>query len=486
MLETLVDFGPIEDRSKDIIKVIGVGGGGCNAVNNMYREGIANVTFAVCNTDSQSLKGSPVPVKIQLGESGLGAGANPELGRKEAENTVSQIRKLFDDNTKMCFVTAGMGGGTGTGAAPVVAAIAKNCGVLTIGIVTIPFFFEKRNKIIKALKGVEEMRKSVDALLIVNNERLCDIYADAEITIKDAFKAADRILSDATKSISELITLEGIINLDFRDVETTMRGGGGAIMAIGRASGERRVEKAIINALDSPLLYGSDISKAKNILFNIYTGDKTPLFVREMQEIDAFMYELDPNIDVIWGTSDDNTLGDDAKVIILATGLDNEIVPTPPEASDAEKDQTYYEEVVAKLYREALPGHPTLVAKEGRRPEKATAPTYTFTATEISEDTDYQRDITKEEKRQISDEPAEASETTGRSAEPAAPPATGQTAGATPLPRNEAPAANAEGHAQATTEPGEWRKSKSPSFVERLRNSLRTSIDNMNRTLYED
>ncbi|WP_443731083.1 cell division protein FtsZ, partial [Segatella buccae] len=279
MMTDILDFGPVEDLSKEIIKVIGVGGGGCNAVNNMYREGIENVAFVVCNTDSQSLANSPVPVKILLGQSGLGAGANPELGRREAENTKEQISSLFDDNTHLCFITAGMGGGTGTGAAPVIASIAKSKGILTIGIVTIPFFFEKRNKIIKALKGVEEMRRNVDSLLIVNNERLCDIYSDAQITVKDAFKTADRILSDATKSISELITVEGNINLDFRDVETTMQGGGGALMAIGRAKGERRVEKAILNALDSPLLYGSDISKAKNILFNIYTSEKAPLFV---------------------------------------------------------------------------------------------------------------------------------------------------------------------------------------------------------------
>lgn len=348
-----LDFGPIEDQSKKIIKVVGVGGGGCNAVNNMYREHIVNVSFAVCNTDSQSLAESPVPVKIQLGNSGLGAGANPELGRKEAEFTKDQISKLFDDHTKLCFITAGMGGGTGTGAAPVIAGIAKSKGILTVGIVTIPFYFEKRNKIIKALKGVEEMRRNVDSLLIINNERLCDIYADANTTVKEAFKSADRILCDATKSISELITVEGNINLDFRDVETTMHGGGGALMAIGRASGEKRVEKAILNALDSPLLYGSDISKAKKILFNIYTSEKSPLFVKELQEIDAFMYELDPNIDVIWGTSDDNTLDQDAKVVILATGLDNEFLPA--KENHETEGQEYYEQVIGKLYKENAP-----------------------------------------------------------------------------------------------------------------------------------
>ena len=177
-------------------------------------------------------------------------------------------------------------------------------GILIIGIVTIPFYFEKNRKIMKTLKGVEEMRKNVDSLLIINNESICDVYADSELSIKDAFKAADNILCNAAKSISELVTIEGSINLDFRDVETTMREGGGAIMAIGRARGGRRVEKAIVNALESPLFYGSDISNAKKILFNIYTSEDKPLFVSEMREIDAFMYGLNPNIDVIWGTSD--------------------------------------------------------------------------------------------------------------------------------------------------------------------------------------
>lgn len=357
MNSTALDFGPVEDKSKEIIKVIGVGGGGCNAVNRMYNEGIENVSFVVCNTDSQSLAKSPVPVKLQLGKTGLGAGAKPELGRSEAINTKEQIEKLFDDNTKMCFVTAGMGGGTGTGAAPVVAGVAKSKGILTIGIVTIPFFFEKRPKIIKALRGVEEMRKNVDSLLIVNNERLCDIYSVSKTAVKEAFRAADRILSDATKGISELITVEGTINLDFRDVESTMRGGGGAFMAMGRANGERRVEKAIIDALDSPLLYGSDITKASRILFNIYTSNKAPLFVSEMQEIDSFMYELNPNIDVIWGTSDDDTLDEDAKVLILATGLDNEFTIQGAEEASADENK-YYDQVIAKLYKEPMPNAP--------------------------------------------------------------------------------------------------------------------------------
>lgn len=348
---TPLDFGQAEDTTKNIIKVIGVGGGGCNAVKNMYAEGIINVSFAVCNTDSQSLSKSPIPVKIMLGKSGLGAGANPEVGRAEAQNTQEDIKRLLDDGTKMVFVTAGMGGGTGTGAAPVIAGIAKSMGILTVGIVTIPFYFEKKKKIVKALQGVEEMRKNVDALLIVNNERLCDVYADSEITVKDAFKLADKVLSDATKSISELITVEGTINLDFRDIETTIKSGGGAIMAMGRASGEGRVQNAILNALDSPLLYGSDISNAQRILFNIYTSSKHPIFVREMREIDAFFDELNPDIKVIWGLSDDDSLDEDAKVTILATGLNNELAD---EIQDnpvtTTKDEDDYQRIIDKLY----------------------------------------------------------------------------------------------------------------------------------------
>ena len=353
MNEILPDFIlPVEDKMQGIIKVIGVGGGGCNAVRNMYNEGVDGVTYAVLNTDSQSLSRSPVPVKLLLGTSGLGAGANPDKGKAEAETNVSDIERLLSDGTKMVFVTAGMGGGTGTGAAPVVAGVAKKMGLLTVGVVTIPFYFEKKRKIIKALKGVEELRKNVDALLIVNNERLCDVYADSDLSVKDAFQRADNILMDAVKGISELIVMpsDGGIKSDFRDVETTMKNGGGAIMAMGRASGDHRVEKAIVNALDSPLLYGNDIGRAKRILFNIYASDEHPIFVRELQEIDDFFDQLDPNIDVIWGTATDDSLGEDAKVTILATGLEDEL------RSEVEKDvhrddDDFYEDLIPKLYK---------------------------------------------------------------------------------------------------------------------------------------
>lgn len=335
-----------DDAMQGIIKVIGVGGGGCNAVANMYNEGIAGVTFAAVNTDSQVLSKSPVPQKLVMG--GLGAGGNPTKGREEAEKARDSIKALLNDGTKLAFVTAGMGGGTGTGAAPIVAGIAKEMGILTVGIVTIPFFFEKQEKIIKALRGVNEMRKNVDALLIINNERLCDVYADTAIPVKEAFRRADKILSDAARSIAEIVTVEGDINLDFRDVESTLRGGGGAIMAMGRGKGELRVEKAIIDALDSPLLYGNDISKAKRILFNVYTSEEHPLLITEMSEVDAFMAELDPSISVIWGVSDDNTLGEDAKITILASSF--ELGGSELGKFD-QSDDSFFENLVPELYR---------------------------------------------------------------------------------------------------------------------------------------
>ncbi|MBS5526934.1 MAG: cell division protein FtsZ [Prevotella sp.] len=369
--EDILDFGPVEDRMQDIIKVIGVGGGGCNAVRNMYDDNISGVTLAVCNTDSKSLAPSPVPVKILLGE-GLGAGGKPEIGRSEAEKNIADIEHLLNDGTKMVFITASMGGGTGTGSAPVVASVARKMGMLTIGIVTIPFRFEKKQKIIRALRGVDEMRKNVDAILIINNERLCDVYADTTISVKESFARADNILKDAVKGISELITVNsnGGIDLDFRDVETTMRDGGGAIMAMGRASGEKRVERAISNALHSPLLYGSDISHAKRILFNIYSSDDAPIMVPEMQEIDEFFDSLNPYIEVIWGISSDNTIGEDAKVTILATGMEanNDI-------DEELKDDAYYESLISKLYKpikkdvEEPAPEPTFVVTQAPEPE---------------------------------------------------------------------------------------------------------------------
>ena len=384
MADGMIDFvAPIEDKMQGIIKVIGVGGGGCNAVRNMWNDQISGVTYAVCNTDSQSLSRSPVPVKIMLGESGLGAGANPELGRSEAEANVADIEKLLSDGTKMVFVTAGMGGGTGTGAAPVIAGVAKKMGLLTVGVVTIPFYFEKKKKIIKALKGVDELRKNVDALLIVNNERLCDVYADSDLSVKEAFQRADNILMDAVRGISELITMpsDGGIKSDFRDVETTMKNGGGAIMAMGRASGDHRVERAILDALDSQLLYGNDIGKAKRILFNIYASDEHPIFVRELQEIDDFFDQLDPNIDVIWGTATDDSLGEDAKVTILATGLEDELRSEVEQDSHHNTDD-FYEDLIPLLYKPVEKKISDVIAQDQELPFEVEPATEMESATE--------------------------------------------------------------------------------------------------------
>ncbi len=330
MMDEIVQFDFPTDSPK-IIKVIGVGGGGGNAVKHMYRQGIHDVTFVLCNTDSQALKRSDIPTQIQLGRKttqGLGAGNDPSVAREAAMESIEEIKSLFNDGTQMVFVTAGMGGGTGTGAAPVVARTAKEMGMLTVGIVTIPFLFEKKKKIIQALEGVEEMRKSVDALLVINNERLREIYTDGMTTLKEAYAKADDILAIATKSIAEIITIEGTINLDFRDVRKILKDGGVAIMSTGAARGEKRLKNAIENALHSPLLNNNDIVNAKKILFNIAANEqKAPILIDEMSEIDAFMDSLDPNIEVIWGQADDSTLDDEVKFTLIATGFGASSVP---------------------------------------------------------------------------------------------------------------------------------------------------------------
>ncbi len=352
MEEKLLEFISAEElqKEKKIIKVVGVGGGGCNATSNMYKENIKGVTFCVCDTNTNSLNESPVPCKILLGNTGLGAGGEPKRGRQEAEQNLADLKRLFSDGTQMVFVTAGMGIGTGTGAAPFVAGVAKEIGLLTIGIVTLPFYFEKRRKIMKALMGLEEMRKNVDALLIINNQQICRVYNGDHIPMTEAFEKADQVLCDATRSISELITITGKIDTDFRDVESTMRDGGGAIMAMGRASGQYRVKRAFEDALHSPLLYGSDIDNAKRILFNIYTSGEAELFVDEMDEIDAFTESLNPDIEVIWGIAKDESLGQDAKVTILATGFENRLWDEEKMKEQDLTDGEYLNMVIEQLY----------------------------------------------------------------------------------------------------------------------------------------
>ena len=326
-----------------IIKVIGVGGGGSNAVHNMYRKGIHNVSFAVCNTDLQAMQNSPIPKKVQLGieiTEGLGAGNDPVVARKAAEESREEIERLFDDGTKMAFITAGMGGGTGTGAAPVVAEIARSKGILTVGIVTIPFKFEMAGKIKQALRGVIEISKHVDALLVINNQRLIDMFP--KISVSEGFKKVDEVLTTATKSIAEIITARGDINLDFRDVKKILKNGGVAIMSYGIESGEKRVERAFYKALHSPLLNNNDIHKSKKILFNIYENPNTPILVEEMGEVNTFMSQFtNENIEVIWGYSKDNSLEDgQVKVTVLASGFGMKNIPDmEPEVRAIEREE---------------------------------------------------------------------------------------------------------------------------------------------------
>ena len=318
----LLDFGEPE-KENSIIKVIGVGGGGGNAVNHMYREGIHDVTFVLCNTDNQALNDSPVPVHLQLGKEGLGAGNRPEKARAAAEESLEDIKKVLSDGTRMAFITAGMGGGTGTGAAPVIARISKEMGILTVGIVTIPFRFEGDRKIDQALDGVEEMQKHVDALLVINNERLREIYP--ELTVLDAFGKADDTLSVAAKSIAEIITVHGLINLDFNDVKTVLKDGGVAIMSTGYGEGEGRVRKAIDDALNSPLLNENDVFNSKKILLSIsFSGGKDgkeSLMMEEMNDVNDFMGKFGNDFEIKWGLATDPELGKRVKVTILATGF---------------------------------------------------------------------------------------------------------------------------------------------------------------------
>ena len=295
-------------QSSCIIKVIGVGGGGGNAVNHMYKEGIHDVAFVVCNTDSKALEQSPVPVKLQLGHEGLGAGNRPQKAREATEESLAEVQAMLNDGTKMVFITAGMGGGTGTGAAPLIAKVAKDMDILTVGIVTIPFRWEGDKKIDQALDGVEEISKNVDALLVINNERLSEIYS--ELSLDDAFDRADDTLSIAAKSIA-----------DFNDVKTVLKDGGVAIMSTGYGEGENRVTAAIQNAQHSPLLNNNDIFKSKKVLLNIAYSSKKKLMMNEMAEVQEFMNRFNRDFETKFGIAIDESLEDQVKITLLATGF---------------------------------------------------------------------------------------------------------------------------------------------------------------------
>jgi cell division protein FtsZ len=314
----------LPSHHKSIIKVIGVGGGGSNAVNHMYSQGIKDVEFIVCNTDVQALSGSPIPNKLQIGiglTDGLGAGANPERGKNAALESKEEIRELLSNNTKMVFITAGMGGGTGTGAAPIIAKLAKELDIVTVGIVTAPFGFEGKKKILQAEQGIAELRMYCDTVLVILNDRLRDIYGN--LSIREAFAKADNILTTAAKSIAEIITVTSDVNVDFEDVKTVMKDSGAAVMGSGIASGEGRGTRAVEEALSSPLLNNTDITGAKKILLSIMYGPDAELRMDELSEIaDYIEARAGLEQDTIWGQGVDPELGDSIRVTVIATGFE--------------------------------------------------------------------------------------------------------------------------------------------------------------------
>ncbi len=373
-LDNAQDFYTAGPAHRVYIKAIGVGGGGNNAVDHMFKTGIKEVSFVNINTDRQALEHSKVPMRMEIGD-GLGAGGDPDVARRYAEESADKIATLFDDETQMVFVTAGMGGGTGTGAAPVVARIAREKGMLTIGIVTIPFLFEGKWKIRQALAGADEMAQHVDSLLIINNERLSEIYGDLDFI--NAFGKADDTLTVAARSLSEIITSTGHINLDFKDINATLRNGGAAIISSGYGEGEHRVTKAIEDALNSPLLKNRDIMGSKRLLFNLYfSREATNSFlISETQEITDFISSINPDVKVIWGVGFDESLGDKVKMTILATGFDVTIKDSDNErkAADVKKD-------------EKKSGGDTIIFTPSRDTETTPPPTSTIDERRITEE----------------------------------------------------------------------------------------------------
>lgn len=340
---------PLEGLTEDsIIKVIGVGGGGCNAVNYMHRQGLKDVSFLVCNTDRQVLLKSSVPSKLQLGP-GLGAGGDPETARQYAEESKEHIREALNDGTQMLFLAAGMGGGTGTGASSVVAEVAQEMGILTVGIVTIPFAFEGKKKIVKAMTGVARLAKHVDALLIINNEKLKQIYPD--LNLLNAFSKSDDVVCNAARAIAEIITVPGYINTDFADVRNTLRKGGVAIMNVGRASGENRITNAINDALNSPLVNTNDVHGAERILLQFYCSTEHAIVMQEIDQINEFVQEVGDDIEVQWGASLDESLGEDVRVTIIATGYKVDGLPT----EEAEEGKKTIDEAIEENYPPQTP-----------------------------------------------------------------------------------------------------------------------------------
>ena len=317
-MENMLKFDLPKNQSS-IIKVIGVGGGGSNAVSHMYNQGIEGVDFFICNTDAQSMEISPVPTKIQLGSKGLGAGSVPAVGKESAIENIEDIKQILEKNTKMLFITAGMGGGTGTGAAPVIAEAAKELGILTVGIVSLPFLFEGRKRKLQADAGIEELRKHVDTLLTISNDKLREVHGDLKLS--EAFQKADNILTVAAKGIAEIITVTGYINVDFEDVKTVMKESGTAIMGSGIAEGENRATDAVEQALASPLLNDNHIKGADNILLYIASGDEEITMDEVMEITDFIQEESGQNAEIIWGNGKDSSLENSISVTLVATGF---------------------------------------------------------------------------------------------------------------------------------------------------------------------
>ncbi|MCR5180927.1 MAG: cell division protein FtsZ [Bacteroidaceae bacterium] len=378
----------LQVNNPSIIKVVGVGGGGGNAVTHMYNEGIHDVTYVLCNTDNKALTDSPVPNKLQMGE-GLGAGNKPEKGRQAALESIDQIKQLFTDGTRMAFITAGMGGGTGTGAAPIVAQCAREMDILTVGIVTIPFRFEGHRKIDQALDGVEEMSKHVDALLVINNERLREIYP--ELTVLNGFAKADDTLSVAAKSIAEIITMRGIINLDFQDVKTVLKDGGVAIMSTGYGEGENRVTKAFQEALHSPLLNNNDIYNSKKVLFYISfsrTNETDQLTMEEMNEVNDFMARFQmETLETKWGMGIDDSLGNKVKITLLASGFGLQNIPGMEDLERKHSREEEEEERKREEQREANEDRRRIYyADEDNRPQKPRRHIFIFSEKDLDND----------------------------------------------------------------------------------------------------
>ena len=342
---------PLDIQDEAIIKVMGVGGGGCNAVNYMYSQGMREVSYLVCNTDKKALAKTSVPAKLQLGP-GYGAGGKPEKAQEYAEANRDHIREALDDGTKMLFLTAGMGGGTGTGAGPIVAEVAQEMGILTVGIVTIPFAFEGKPKIRKAMTGVARLAEHVDAILVINNQKLRNIYPD--LNVLNAFSKADDVVCNAARSIAEIITLPGYINTDFQDVYNTLKGGNVTIMNVGTASGENRISKAIENALHSPLVNTNDVRGAKRVLLQLYCSEEHAIEMQETDQLHEFINQVGSDVEVQWGISIDETLGENVRITIIATGYEVSDIPSLTEEGSIEQaiDNNYNTEEERKRKEE--------------------------------------------------------------------------------------------------------------------------------------